>query len=115
MVPAWMCLEGSQPATTQWAIDFSAAAECRHYHPSVMQQRGYNCFDMHGHTYDTYPADAFKFSVQGFAEKVLHGTGPQAFNTAVTFSFCRSRSIRYSYFLLLSLIKGEGSCRLFNF
>lgn len=45
-----MYLERSQPATTQWPIDFSAAAECQHYHLPVMQQRGYNCFDMRSHT-----------------------------------------------------------------
>lgn len=57
-----MYLERSQPATTQWPIDFSAAAECQHYHLSVMRQRGYNCFDMRSHTEDAHPADAFKSS-----------------------------------------------------
>lgn len=90
MVPARMCLETRQPATPQWAIDFSTAAECRHYRLSVLQQTGYNCFDMHSRTYATHPADAFKFSMHGSTEKVLHGTGPQVFQT-VTFLFCRSR------------------------
>lgn len=103
-----MCLEGSQPANVQRAIDFSATAQCRHYHPSVMQWKGYNCFDMHSHTYYTHPPDALKFSLHGFMERAKHRTSLQAFHTAMTFSFCRSRSIRYSYFLLLALIKRWG-------
>lgn len=99
MVPARMCLEGSQPAAMQWAIDFSATT-----HLSVMQQKGYNCFDMHSHTYYT-PPEAFKFSLRGFMKTVVNGTSAQAFHSAVTFLVCRSRSIWYSYFLL-SLIKG---------
>lgn len=101
-----MCLEGSQPAAMQWAIDFSATSQCQH-HLSVMQQKGSNCFDMHSHTYYTHPPEAFKFSLHGFMETVMGGTRSQAFHTAVTFSFCRSRSIWYSYFLL-SLIKRWG-------
>lgn len=103
-----MCLEGSQPATVQRAIDFSATTQCRHYHLSVMQWKGYNCFDMHSHTYYTHPPNAFKFSLHGFMERAVHGTSLQAFHTAMTFSFCRSGSIRYSYFLLLALIKRWG-------
>lgn len=101
-----MCLEGSQPAAMQWAIDFSATTQCRH-HLSVLQQKGYNCFDMHSHPYYTHPPEAFKFSLHGLMETVVNVTSAKAFHTAVTFSVCRSRSIWYSYFLL-SLIKGCG-------
>lgn len=85
MVPARMCLEGSQPAAMQWAIDFSAITQCRHHHLSVMQQKGYNCFYMHSHTYYTPPPETFEFSMRGFMDRVVHGTSSQAFHTAVAF------------------------------
>lgn len=70
MAPAWVCVDGSQTATEQWTTDFMDGTQCLHFHPSIMQQTGYNCFAMHNHTYDTYTARGFPFSFrQGYGEK----------------------------------------------
>lgn len=70
MAPVWVCLEGSQPATKQWTIDFMDGAQCLHFHSSIMQWTGCNCFAMQSHTYDTHNPRGFLFSLRhGYKEK----------------------------------------------